>query len=52
MYDVYNETGKPDDPGRRANNRVAAGLNSDTVYDQPFFYGPRRSIRFFTELEF
>ncbi|MBN1465382.1 hypothetical protein JXA02_06455, partial [candidate division KSB1 bacterium] len=52
VYDVYNETGKPDDPGRRANNRVASGLNSDTVYDQPFFYGPRRSIQFFTEVEF
>ena len=52
VYDVYNETGKPDDPGRRANNRVASGLNSDTVYNQPFFYGPRRSIQFFTEIEF
>lgn len=52
VYDVYNETGRPDDPGRRANNRIAAGQNSDTVYDVPFFYGPRRSIQFFTEIEF
>ncbi len=52
VYDVYNETGKPNDPGRRANNRIAAGLNSQTVYDQPFFYGPRRSIQFYTEIEF
>ncbi len=52
VYDVYPETGKPNDPGRRANNRVASGQNSDTWYDQPFFYGPRRSIQFFTEIEF
>lgn len=52
VIDVYNETGRADDPGRRANNRIASGLNSDTVYDQPFFYGPRRSIQFFTEIEF
>jgi len=52
VYDIYNETGKPNDPGRRANNRVASGLNSDTIYDQPFFYGPRRSIQFYTEIEF
>lgn len=52
IYDVYNETGKPNDPGRRANNRIASGQNSDSAYDLPFFYGPRRSIQFFTEFEF
>jgi hypothetical protein len=52
VIDVYNETGKPDDPGRRANNRILAGQNSDTVYDAPYFYGPRRSIQFTTEIEF
>lgn len=52
VYDVFPETGRPDDPGRRANNRIAAGLNTDTVYDVPFFYGPRRSIQFYTEIEF
>jgi hypothetical protein len=52
VIDVYNETGRPDDPGRRANNRIAAGQNSDTSYDTPYFYGPRRSIQFTTEIEF
>ena len=52
VIDVYNETGKPDDPGRRANNRILAGQNADTVYDAPYFYGPRRSIQFTTEIEF
>jgi len=52
VIDVYPETGRPDDPGRRANNRIAQGLNSDTAYDMPFFYGPRRSIQFTTEVEF
>ena len=52
VLDVYNETGRPDDPGRRANNRIAAGQNSDTVYDTPYFYGPRRSFQFVTQVEF
>jgi hypothetical protein len=52
VYDVYPETGKPNDPGRRANDRIAAGLNSETAYDLPFFYGPRRSIQLSTEIEF
>jgi len=52
VIDVYPETGKPDDPGRRSNNRVANFQNSDTVYDVPYFYGERRSIQFTTEIEF
>jgi hypothetical protein len=52
VIDVYNETGQPDDPGLRANNRIAAGQNSDTVYDTPYFYGPRRSFQFVTQVEF
>jgi hypothetical protein len=52
VIDVWYETGKATDPGRRANNRIASGVNSSTVYDTPFFYGTRRTIKFLTEIEF
>ena len=52
VIDIYAETGKPNDPGRRAKNRIQAGVSSDTIYDMPFFYGQRRTIKFLTEIEF
>jgi hypothetical protein len=52
VIDVYERTGRPDDPGQRARTFIRNGLNSTTVYDQPGFYGPRRSIQFVTEIDF
>ena len=52
IIDVYTRTGRPDDPGQRAQNLIRNGLNSTTVYDQPGFYGPRRNIQLIMEIDF
>jgi len=52
VIDVYRRTGRPDDPGQRARNFIRNGQNTTTVYDQPGFYGPRRTIQFVTEIDF
>jgi hypothetical protein len=52
VIDIYPRTGRPDDPGQRARTFIRNYQNSTTVYDQPGFYGPRRSVQFVTEIDF
>ncbi|MGH7595837.1 MAG: TonB-dependent receptor [bacterium] len=52
VIDIYPRTGSPDDPGQRARTFIRNYQNSTTVYDQPGFYGPRRSVQFVTEIDF
>jgi hypothetical protein len=52
VVDIYPRTGLPDDPGQRARTFIRNYQNSTTVYDQPGFYGPRRSVQFVMEIDF
>jgi hypothetical protein len=52
VVDIYPRTGRADDPGQLARTFIRNYLNSNTVYDQPGFYGPRRSVQFITEIDF
>jgi hypothetical protein len=52
IVDIYRRTGLPNDPGQRARDFIRNYQNSTTVYDQPGFYGPRRSVQFVMEIDF
>jgi hypothetical protein len=50
--DIWPQTGKPDDPGKRFNEYVADGIVSKTYFDRPYNYGYRRQINFSLEFVF
>jgi len=50
--DIWPTTGKPDDPGPRLNQLIEQGFYSKTLFDRPYMYGTRRSVRFTIEFAF
>jgi len=50
--DVYSETGKADDPGKYVNRLIEQRIYTQTYWDQPYRFGPRRRIDFTLEVSF
>ncbi len=44
VYDIYEETGSAEDPGRLATQAIESGSSSLTVYDRPYYYSNPRQI--------
>ena len=52
VIDIYEETGSPEDPGRRASDAIENGYASLTVYDRPYYYSDPRKIDLTLEFSF
>ena len=52
ILDIYEETGSPTDPGRRATTAIENGSASLTRYDRPYYFSDPRKIDLTLELSF
>ena len=52
IIDIYEETGSPTDPGRRATDAIDNGAASLTLYDRPYYFSDPRMIDLTLELSF
>jgi len=52
VVDIYEETGSPDEPGRRATTAIENGSSSLTRFDRPYYYSDPRKIDLTLELSF
>ncbi len=52
ILDIYEETGSPTDPGRRATTAIENGTSSLTSYDRPYYFSDPRKIDLTLQLSF
>jgi len=52
IIDIYEETGSPEDPGRRATTAIENGSSSLTYYDRPYYYSSPRQVDLTVKVKF